>query len=99
MIRIRLRDATEAVFEGRRWRSSDARTERLLNSMVAPWGAFPGETAGEHELREATVAAKVLGAEILSPQAARVDPSELASANEAPTGVLRTSGVGTSRRR
>ena len=66
MVRIRLPDATEAVLDSagcpRRWRSDSPRLERLLNCMLAPWPPYAGEDA---ELREAEVATKVLGAEIV----------------------------------
>jgi hypothetical protein len=65
MIRIRLPDTTEATLEGRRWSSVDARLERLLNAMRAPWGLRKDEVDAEAELREAQVASKVLGARIV----------------------------------
>lgn len=64
MVRIRLPDTTEATLNGRRWTSVDARLERLLNAMVAPWGQRE-RVDPEAELREARVASKVLGAEIV----------------------------------
>lgn len=62
MVRIRLPDTTEATLESRRWRSESARLERLLNAMLAPWPPYQGEDV---EMREALVASKVLGAEIV----------------------------------
>ena len=61
MIRIRLHNTTEATFESGRWACQDTRLEQLLNAMRAPWDTL--ET--RHELTEARVVSKVLGAEIL----------------------------------
>lgn len=66
MVRIRLPDTTEATLNGRRWTSVDARLERLLNAMVAPWGPRRAGADPEAEMREARVASKVLGAEIVA---------------------------------
>jgi hypothetical protein len=65
MVRIRLPDTTEATLEGRRWSSVDARLERLLNAMRAPWGPRQDRVDAAAELREAQVASKVLGASII----------------------------------
>ena len=63
MVRIRLPDMTEAVLETGRWACDDARFERLLNAMRAPW-EIPQADA-QVELSEARVVSKVLGAEII----------------------------------
>lgn len=76
MVRIRFADTTEATLEGRRWRSACLRRERLLNAMVAPWSPYPGENA---ELREARVAAKVLGAEIVEAEVIQAEVAEAGS--------------------
>ncbi len=63
MVRIRLPDATEATLQSRRWQCNSGRLELLLNAMLAPWQPYPGDE--EAELREAKIASRVLGAEIV----------------------------------
>lgn len=63
MVRIRLPNATEATLEARRWSCSDRRLERLLNAMLAPWP--PHRDEADAELKEAAIAAKVLGGRIV----------------------------------
>lgn len=64
MIRIRFEDELEASIDAGRWQCEDAKRERLLNAMLSPWENKSGET-DEHDLKQAEIAARVLGVEII----------------------------------
>lgn len=64
MVRIRLPDATEATLEHHHWHCENTRVATLLNAMLAPWTA--PDNQAEADLKEAKIASKVLGAEIIA---------------------------------
>ena len=65
MIRIRFSDELEASIEAGRWHCEDAKRERLLNAMLSPW-EDDSVKAEEHDMMQAEIAARILGAEISS---------------------------------